>query len=738
MNLKQILVDGKHYSLATRIGKGGEGEVFSLTEDPTLAFKLYTVSPSEKKFRKSKIARMLSLGLDSQTQLVAFPIAVASSSSGEFLGFVMKFLSGHKPLHDLYAPGSRKIHFPHADYRFLVRVATNIARAIASVHKTGCVIGDINHSSMLVSPKAMVALIDADSFQVPDAGNSFICKVGVPEYTPPELQGTNLSTVVRTSNHDAFGLAIVIFQILFMGRHPFVGTVRSGDIPPLHENIRNYRYAYTDIKNVGMDQPPGTPSISDFSSALAEAFDRAFLNVASKQRPSAEEWVVLLQQLENSLVKCDENQLHFIPKEADECPWCEMESRLGTILFLPYIPGNTLLTNVGDPGSAGFDLAAIWNKIISVNLPSRIEPKLSSVNLSPTQEAINSKPERFDFDNLKMPLASLFAAGGMFIFPQLFIIWLPIIFWGLSKKDSEDNNSLNRFKNKYLDAENRFYHETQNWLQRTGIKAFVDLKSELSAAKSAYENSLLEEKKLIDRYWAERKERQLFAYLNSFDINRAKIKYIGAAKEAILASYGIDTAANISKSRLLSLPGFGEITSKPLLDWRASLEKKFVYQPNETAFDRQEILKIKNSIQAKLAALRQKLTAGSTNIIILSQRTQVAINTEDPVLATVNRERLQAKEDLLYLGLSVPTYTPPSTNLVSQTRTPSSQPNSKVSSSRSSTQAYKPTTTATSTLVSCPRCGSAMIKRVARRGRNAGGYFWGCRRYPSCKGTRNI
>ena len=37
--------------------------------------------------------------------------------------------------------------------------------------------------------------------------------------------------------------------------------------------------------------------------------------------------------------------------------------------------------------------------------------------------------------------------------------------------------------------------------------------------------------------------------------------------------------------------------------------------------------------------------------------------------------------------------------------------------------------------VKCPRCGSSMVLRTARRGRNAGGQFYGCSRYPKCKET---
>ncbi|AEB09761.1 topoisomerase DNA-binding C4 zinc finger domain-containing protein [Desulfobacca acetoxidans] len=35
----------------------------------------------------------------------------------------------------------------------------------------------------------------------------------------------------------------------------------------------------------------------------------------------------------------------------------------------------------------------------------------------------------------------------------------------------------------------------------------------------------------------------------------------------------------------------------------------------------------------------------------------------------------------------------------------------------------------------CPKCNSPMVLRTARRGIHAGNKFYGCSRYPSCKGT---
>jgi restriction system protein len=38
----------------------------------------------------------------------------------------------------------------------------------------------------------------------------------------------------------------------------------------------------------------------------------------------------------------------------------------------------------------------------------------------------------------------------------------------------------------------------------------------------------------------------------------------------------------------------------------------------------------------------------------------------------------------------------------------------------------------------CPVCRSPMVLRTARRGKNAGRNFWGCSRFPECRGTREV
>lgn len=44
----------------------------------------------------------------------------------------------------------------------------------------------------------------------------------------------------------------------------------------------------------------------------------------------------------------------------------------------------------------------------------------------------------------------------------------------------------------------------------------------------------------------------------------------------------------------------------------------------------------------------------------------------------------------------------------------------------------------TSAVRKCPKCGSAMVLRKAKRGANAGKEFWGCSGYPKCRVVQNV
>src|SRR5262249_54482282 len=159
---------------------------------------------------------------------------------------------------------------PDADWRFLLHTATNLAKAVACVHKEGCVVGDLNPNNAVVSAEGTVKLIDCDSIQVTIRDRTYSCPVGVPLFTAPELQGKPLRGVIRTQEQDNFALAVLVFHLLFLGRHPFAGMYAGRGDMPIEKAIAEHRFAYgADRARVSMSPPPHSLLLTDFPTSFA-------------------------------------------------------------------------------------------------------------------------------------------------------------------------------------------------------------------------------------------------------------------------------------------------------------------------------------------------------------------------------------------------------------------------------------------------------------------------------------
>jgi len=316
---------GRLLRLEAEIAKGGEGRVWQVAGGRVA--KLYHAATAEQ---RTKIGAMIGLQTERLLKVAAWPVeTLHATPRGPFRGFLMPHAAG-KPIHILYGPKSRLTGFPQATWPFLLRAAANLARAFAVVHEHGLVVGDVNHANSLVSDQATVALIDCDSFQLTNGGRPFYCGVGIDTHLPPELQGQDLSRVLRTRNHDAFGLAVLIFQILFMGRHPFSGRfLGSGDMP-IPRAIREFRFAYGPGAGVRqMQQPPNTLPLEAVSSEVARLFERAFAPQRTQEgsRPAPQEWIAAIEGFSAQLQVCNRHSSHHFFRGLTACPWCAVEDR---------------------------------------------------------------------------------------------------------------------------------------------------------------------------------------------------------------------------------------------------------------------------------------------------------------------------------------------------------------------------------------------------------------------------
>ncbi len=714
---------GKQLNLGERIGKGGEGEVFTLADKSDVAVKVYTVADIDS--RRDKILAMIRGELARKSPLAAFPISIVQTEAGAFAGFIMSKVSAHEPLHELYSPAARKAAFPNADYRFLTRVASNLSRAIASVHAGGCIIGDINHSGVLVSSKATVMLIDADSFQIVDGAAQYLCKVGVPEYTPPELQGLRLDTVLRTTNHDNFGLAIAIFQLLWMGRHPFSGRYQGGDMP-MERAIKELKFAYSAGRATGMSPPPAVPLLVDFPPSIRNAFESAFGPSGLTHRPTAPQWVNLLQDLEQGLQACKQNTLHHYPADARECPWCRMEKMQGVQLFMPP-------SRLGEAATvdATSNVAVLWAAIEKVVAPNDkdLKPYLPQLNLQPS--AVVNECRKASWQK-KLSGTIVCTAGigliannpGLVIFGGALIVWgLILLFSGTSARTS--------LIAKARDVETSWLKALYEWEARCGSLEFTAYKNHLADMKRELQALPAKETQLITKYKQNRRGEQLRLYLEKFLIRQFRIKGIGPAKLATLTSYGIETADDIDEVAVMQVPGFGPVNAANLVEWKNKLIGRFAYDPNPNAQDQTIIGRIRADIQREAGQLRANLAQGPRELQRIAQAIEQRRCTSDPVLMKVYAQRMQVVADLTALNILMPAVVPPS-----RPAPPKVQQRAPVTSGSSTRPS--PTPSRTSAPPSCPRCSGAMVLRQARHGRNSGNLFWGCSRYPGCTGTRNV
>ena len=597
---------GHTFHLAKQIGKGGEGAIYETREQSDVALKLYW--PDKAQSRRDKISAMASAQWFKANSFVAFPIDILFSPAGVFLGFVMKKVGGSKPVHLLFSPASRKIEFAAADYRFLVRAASNIARAVASVHALTCVIGDVNHSGFLVSDKATSTLIDCDSFQVIAANQKFLCQVGTPEYTPPELQGARFDRVERTTNHDNFGLAVLLFQTLFMGRHPFSGRYQGSEDMPLERAIGEYRFAYSaQTIATKMLPPPGAPLLTDFPLYIAQAFESAFGRTGPNGRTTAAQWVALLESLEKELIVCAADSSHH-HIQGKPCPWCRMEqSNPGFVAFIAVSTGVFIPTHI--------DISQITALISAIKDPGAT-PNLQTILVAPTNLSA-AAPVAGLTSNLNLRAwigvgasglgAISIAFGGAAVLPGLLLLGSGIVANVLVPKE------LKRLRRERKEAEQLWRAAQDAWQKQTGTQEFATAKRETDSLIHLLADLPNEEKRQIETLEQKKREDQLTRYLERFVIANAKIPKVGSARKAVLRSFGIETAADIDRRKISNIQGFGPTLVSSLMSWQQSLVGKFVFNPNEPINPR-DLAALKTKIASRRNELEGKIRAGAASL----------------------------------------------------------------------------------------------------------------------------
>lgn len=365
---------GKSYKLDKSLGKGGEGEVFSIYGMPNSVAKIYIPEKKytgncSRDFMERKIKVMLKHPVqnpyDNQGNLlIAWPTEILYCG-GEFVGYVMPRISQSYKLFDMYRD-SRFDLFKNVPggytWAYSYITAFSLALSVQRVHEAGHLVGDMNPSNFFVTSSGSVIMIDTDSFDIVDrtgGGQNFKCMVAFPDYLAPELQGRNLAlpTSKFTKEADCFSLAINVFRLLMNGNHPFnckrvTGAVKSVAQSGTVSAIAKGECPYVRSLKDGVI-PDSAPDFKMLPDNIRDLFSRAFNYTeatsmrAASNRPSAEEWVNVLagHYNNNEFSQCGKDRQHVYFKAYGRCPWCAVQGKQQIVV--PVSPPRPITTPPG-------------------------------------------------------------------------------------------------------------------------------------------------------------------------------------------------------------------------------------------------------------------------------------------------------------------------------------------------------------------------------------------------------
>jgi DNA-binding helix-hairpin-helix protein with protein kinase domain len=330
---------GSAVQLGGLLASAGEGAIHEVVGRPDLVAKVFHPELKDLAVKLAKVDAMISSPPDGSVQsdgfvVLTWPTDLISDTSGT-AGYLMPRVdtTNAVEIHTVSNPSNRARPLPGAPnwtpnvlWSHLVNIAANLCLAVDIVHRVDAVIGDFQERNILVNDTTRVTLVDCDSMQFTDSeGRVYPCGVARPEFTAPELAGTDLSVTARSKPSDLFALAVHIHLLLMAGNHPFLRGEWTG--------VGDQPDALTLAASGQWAGGPGSalrthslaPSVTFLPNDIQHLFIRAFTNGARNpaDRPTAAQWRAALLGMQ--LGTCPRG--HQIPIEAEPCPWCLIDDQ---------------------------------------------------------------------------------------------------------------------------------------------------------------------------------------------------------------------------------------------------------------------------------------------------------------------------------------------------------------------------------------------------------------------------
>ena len=185
--------------------------------------------------------------------------------------------------------------------------------------------------------------------------------------------------------------------------------------------------------------------------------------------------------------------------------------------------------------------------------------------------------------------------------------------------------------------------------QRTAIAAyqneFGQLTRELKPAVQRLTNPLQIRREIESKVAGERQVLELTEFLQRQHLRHALIMDIGPGRKATLASYGVESAADVSSQTLASIKGFGPALKARLVEWRRIQETRFRFDPHKppSPYLKAEVEK---RFQASVKALKEATAKIETRLNEAEQMCSGKLRSGHARVVQAARQRDQAKANI--------------------------------------------------------------------------------------------
>lgn len=295
--------------LLEELGAGGEGSVYK-TDFLGFVAKIYRQEKITR-LRYEKLSLMLTKDIDCEG--ICFPLAMLFNRRDEFVGYLMRAASGKDLGKSVFLPMLLKKYFPKWTKIETVQLCITILQKIKYLHDRNVILGDINPYNILIESPTKVYFVDTDSYQV----EGFVCPVGTPLFTAPELQ-RNKSYGLRTFGNENFAIATLLFMIMHPGKSPYAMQDGGGIV----ENILagDFSYPFGELKTGKVPQGPWRYCWSHLTYKIKETFYHTFridgMYHDEKKRPGPGRWLRLfgyyLELLKNGKMTAQDEEAILI------------------------------------------------------------------------------------------------------------------------------------------------------------------------------------------------------------------------------------------------------------------------------------------------------------------------------------------------------------------------------------------------------------------------------------------